>query len=166
LSSSLPPLLDGLTTEQFRQKIAGLLDQHQELPVDFKEEQKNRAIEFVACLPEVFGSELERTTLWDRIGTALQSAYAKTVGTDYEFFISRVMEHIKAEPASVARCQTVQWVMEWLADCPDEARQAWLAYMHTHLYAVLVHAKARWELTKADRKSERESNSRMEVANA
>jgi hypothetical protein len=152
LATPLPPLLEGLTTEQFRQKLAGLIDPQEQLAPDFKQEQKARAIEFVGCLPEVFGPSLDRMTLWDRIGTALQTAYAKTVGTDYEFFISRVLEHIKAEPAQVARCQTIQWVMTWLEQCPDEAKQAWLAYMNTHLYAVLVHAKAKWEQTKSDRK--------------
>lgn len=154
----LPPLLEGMTTEQFRQRLAGLIDPEQSLAHDFKAEQKQRAIDFVAALPEVFGPNLDRTTLWDRIGTALQTAYAKTVGTDYEFFISRVLEHIKAEPAQVARCQSISWVMTWLEQCPNEAKQAWLAYMSTHLYAVLVHAKAKWEEVKADRKAEGNGN--------
>lgn len=154
MSSSLPPPLESLSTEQFRQRLAGLIDPQERLSPDFQAEQKNHAIQFVACLPEVFGESLDRLTLWDRIGTALQTAHAKTAGEDYEFFISRVLEHIKAEPARVARCETIQYVMHWMADCPSEARHAWLAYMHTHLYAVLVHAKWAWEQAKETRKKE------------
>lgn len=153
-----PPLLESLTTEQFRQRLAGLLDPRESLAPDYLAEQKQRAIDFVACLPEVFGPDLDRMTLWDRIGTALQTAHAKTIGEDYEFFVSRVLEHIQAAPSQVARNQTIQFLLEWLGESSVEARQGWLAYMSTHLYAVLVHARAAWELAKQDRKQEGSAN--------
>lgn len=145
-------MLENLTPQEARERIAGLVDPNNTLAPGWAEEQKRKAIEFVASLPEVFGDTLDRMTLWDRIGTALQSAHAKTVGADCEFFVSRVLDHIQAAPSAVARNVSVQFMLDWLAGCSVEARQAWLAYLHTHFYAVLVNAKAAWEERKLERK--------------
>jgi hypothetical protein len=147
-----PQLAKSATPAEIRLMLAGLVDPNETLAPEWEAEQKKKAIEFVACLPEVFGPTLDRMTLWDRIGTALETAHAKTVGVDHEFFVSRVLDHIKAESSQVARCTTIQFILHWLDGCSEEARQAWLSYMATHRYAVLVHAKTKWEQTKQDRK--------------
>lgn len=155
-TQQLPPPIKQLTTEEFRRQLAGLVDQRELLSPAWSDEQKQYAIRFVAALPTLYGNELDRLSMWDRIGTALQVAYAKTVGADHEYFISRVLEHVMASPASAARSDSLQFVMSYLAECPVAARQAWIDYMHTHLYAVLVHAKAEWEQVKQQRKEEKE----------
>lgn len=112
------------------------------------EAQRDYAVLFVASLPQVFGESLDRMTLWDRIGTALEVAYAKTVGDDTDFFISAALEHILAAPSDVSRCEGIAACIEWLHDCTSEEKHAWLAYLSTHRYAVLVRARAKWEARK------------------
>lgn len=152
---SIPQLVSAATPQEVRLRLAGLIDPNEDLPKRLADEQKRKAIEFVGCLPEVYGDSLDRISLWDRIGTALETAHAKTIGVDCEFFVSRVLEHLKAESSKVARCETIGFILDWLSDCSDEAKQAWLTYMATHRYAVLVHAKAAWERTKQERKDGR-----------
>ena len=103
------------------------------------------AIEFASCLPIVFGDTLDRTTLWDRIGSGLQSAYAKTAGCDIELFVQHVMEHIKAEPAKVVASERVCDIQYRLFDLGDEARRGFMDYVATHLIPVLTFARREWK---------------------
>lgn len=150
-SIQLPPPLPLLNTEEFRQKLAGLVDPRSELSSTEIAAQRDYAVEFVSALPIVFGDSLDRTTLWDRIGTALEIGYAKTVGDDVDFFISAVLEHIKANAAAVARCEKIAGVIAWLASCTSEEKHTWLAYMATHRYAVLVRGRSKWEASKVQK---------------
>lgn len=142
------PDLEVVDFTMFRRRLAGLIDARDDIDQGFREEQRRKAIDFVACLPRVYGSELDRIKMWDRIATAIQTAARKTSGADCEYFISRVLEHIKASPGDVARSQDINFIMEWLAACPAEARDEWLRYMTAHLYSVLVHARSAWEESK------------------
>lgn len=146
-----PPLLGELTTEEFRQHLAGLIDPAEQLDLTDKEIVRLTAIDFVACLPMIFGDDLDRTTLWDRIGSGLQTAFAKTVGDDVEFFVSEVCRHVHAGSA-VARCDDLANVICKVTTWECEQREAWMRYLSTHLPIVLVHARAAWEQIKYDRK--------------
>jgi hypothetical protein len=147
------PLLGELTTEEFRQKIAGLIDPQEAQSPERRQELKDLSIKFAAALPEVFGSELDRITMWDRIGTGLQAAFAKTAGDDHEFFIQQVFEHIKAEPSKASICQAIGEVIATLGGWTSSDRQAWITYFSTHLIPILVHARAGWTQTKETRKA-------------
>lgn len=109
------------------------------------------AIDFVSALPRVFGDELDRKTLWDRIGSALQTAHAKTAGADVEFFFSEVFRHICAGSA-VARDDGIATVLGNAVALPGPERQAFIAYCSSHMPVLLVHARARWEEQKELRK--------------
>lgn len=139
----LPPKLGTMTTEEYRQRLAGLADPEKRPAVQSREQIREQAIGFASLLPRVFGSELERTTLWDRIGSGLQTAYAKTQ-TDYELFINQVLSHIKAEPSRVANCQELWEVMETIDGWDQSSRESWMLLFHSHQIVILVHAKQRW----------------------
>lgn len=145
------PLLGELSTEEFRQRLAGLIDPSEQLGLTDREEVRLTAIDFAACLPQVFGDDLDRTTLWDRIGSGLQTAFAKTVGDDVEFFISEVCRHIHAGTAA-ARCEALCEITMRVSAWECEQREAWMRYLTTHLPIVLVHARAAWESQKKTRK--------------
>lgn len=144
-SPSRPSLLDQLSPEQVRQRLAGLIDPAEKVTVTDRETWRLLAIEFASCLPIVFGDTLDRTTLWDRIASGLQSAYAKTAGSDIELFVQHVMEHIKAEPARVVASDRVCNIQERLYDLDDEARRGFMDYVATHLIPVLTFARREWK---------------------
>lgn len=145
-TKEIPPL-GNMTTEQYRQHLAGLIDPQQKLEVKDREVIRLTAISFVACLPKIFGSELDRMTLWDRIGTAIQVAFSKTVDDDHEFFISEVCRHIMAGTAA-ARCEELQTIVVQVTEWEAERRVLWMQYLSSHLPVVLVHARAAWEKSK------------------
>lgn len=145
--------LEKLDTEMFRQRLAGLIDPA--AVIDDKDKVLNRetAITFLATLPMVFGRELNRMTLWSRIASGVEMAHAKTVGADYEFFISQVLRHIKAPRWASSSSSRLMLVMSALEAADTVARQAWLDSLVTHLDALLVHSRSHWERYLADKKS-------------
>lgn len=146
------PKLGELTTEQFRQKFAGLLDPDAERSVEDREEIKKLAVQFVACLPMVFGDELDRLTMWDRIGSGLEAAFSKTSSDDHEFFIQAVLTHIKAGASAASACVPLASVIATLGQWEPQDRQAWMTYFSTHLIPVMVHARHEWTRYKDERK--------------
>ena len=140
---SSPQPLGELTTEQFRQKLAGLLDPQEAMADSSKQTIRLLAIDFVSALPRVFGDDLDRKTLWDRIGSGLQTAYAKTAGADVEFFFSEVFRHIHAGTAA-AREDAIATVLGNVVAIPEPERRAFITYCSTHMPVLLVHARARW----------------------
>ena len=149
-----PPKLGELTTEQFRLALAGLLDPQAKESAIPREEIKALAIAFVGGLPEVFGKELDRLKMWDRIATAVQSAFAKTACDDHEFFVAEVLGHIKANPSEAADNESIANTLDTLGGWPSVDRQGWLNYLHSHLIPVMVHARKRWTTTKETKKAE------------
>ena len=141
-------MIGELTTEQFRQKLAGLSDPQATVADDRRGEIKELCIRFAAELPALFGEDLDRKTMWDRIGSGLQSAFAKTSGGDQEFFIQQVLTHVLASPSAAAANPVIGEILIALGGWSLEDRQAWLGYFNTHLIPLLVHARARWTARK------------------
>ena len=155
MNSQKTPPISELSTEEYRQKLAGLIDPEQEVADDRRTEIKQVAIDFVALLPLFFGEELERTTLWDRIGTGLQTALAKTASSDHEFFAQCVLSHILANPAKTASNGQLRDLLDKVGAWTDGDRQAWMRCFGTHLIPILVYARANWEDAKGKSKQAR-----------
>lgn len=142
---SQPQMLDRISPQEVRLRLAGLIDPAEKVTVTDRETWRLLAIDFASCLPIVFSDTLDRTTLWDRIASGIQSAYAKTPGSDIELFVQHVMEHIKAEPARVVASDRVCDVQERLYDLDSEARRGFMDYVATHLIPVLTFARREWK---------------------
>lgn len=135
--------------------MAGLIDPQDSIGADAKQRIKDIAVRFCGALPQVFGDALDRTTLWDRIGSGIQSAYAKTAGDDTDFFVAQVLDHIKAEPTKSLSCDELASVLTELAEWTPSERQAWLTHLATHMIPTLVFAKAKWEDAKKTRRKQK-----------
>lgn len=154
MSIQEPPLLEQLDTDRFRQRLAGLIDSQAGQAPEHREQMKELAVRFTACLPELYGDELDRKSLWDRIGSGLEAAFAKTPGDDHEAFIQHALEHIKASASRASSSAPLAHVIGELSRFDSADRQAWITYFHTHLIPILVHARNAWSITKAKRKQE------------
>jgi len=138
---SIPNATPSISTDQLRQRLAGLIDPQAEKPEWYAEVAKGLAIQFCASLPSVFGDSLDRMTMWDKIANAIQSGYAKTVSGDLDLFMQHVLESIKADPAKAVAYEPLTEAMDALLDLPENERQDWLQYLTTHLIPVLVYAR-------------------------
>lgn len=139
-----PSKIPTLDTVAIRQRLAGLSDRSATKPPAFHNAVKELAVDFCATLPRIFGGELDRMTLWDRIGSAITTARAKNPGEDVDGFIQSVCDHIKASISATLACERFCGVMEEIEKLTPEEAGQWMDYMNAHLVPVLAKAKRKW----------------------
>ncbi|MGE4195966.1 MAG: hypothetical protein AB7G11_02425 [Phycisphaerales bacterium] len=100
-------------------------------------------------MASLFGDDLDRKSLWSRIGSAIETACAKVSDDDLDRFVTLCLEHVAADPSATAACPPLLQVLETFAQRPPEWRFAFLAWFRSHRYAAIVHGRARWEGVKA-----------------
>lgn len=140
-----------LNYDEFRRKIVGLQDPLRHPGETEKVEVKQAAIRLCSILAHLFGEELDRLTLWGRIGTAFETALAKTSDDDLDRFSDLCLEHVQADPGRAAACDALTQERATWAARPPEWRHAFLGYVASHRYAVLAHGRQRWDEVKAKR---------------
>ena len=140
-TQELPDAIPSIDADSIRQRLAGLINPQADKDVWYDLTAKSLAVQFCASLPSVFGSNLDRMTMWDKVASAIQSGYAKTVSGDIDLFVQHVLESIQAEPAKAIACDALIDAIDALQLLPEEQRQDWLQYLVTHLIPVLVYAR-------------------------
>ena len=106
---------------------------------------KYEASRFVTILAHLFGPDLDRKTLWERIHSALETALAKVYDEDTDRFIHLCLEHVRAEIPAATSCEALNTVIQTWRQRPVEWRHALLHYLRSHRYVVLLDARNRWE---------------------
>lgn len=155
--------IPAIDTQEFRRRVAGLIDPNRK-PTGAAESAsiKDEAKRLCLTLCELFGRELERTTLWDRIGTALSVAAAKCDDGDTDRFAALCLEHVKADQAAAARNEKfAAWVVT-MAVRDDAYRQAFVRHCGAKTAIVLVHARAAWTDPAAVAEREKRRDDRRE----
>ena len=95
-------------------------------------------------MARVFGDDLDRKTLWDRIGSGLRSAAQKRPeGGDG--LIAAALEHVKAEPGRAANTPELAELILGVDAQEEEWNRGWAAYILRSSTIVTVHARAQWQ---------------------
>jgi hypothetical protein len=115
-----------------------------------KEEVKTMAVNFTSVLASLFSDDLDRKTLWERIGNGIVVCSAKC-GGDWETFINQILEYIKADGAKVASSKDFNIIFEDLTNRTQSWREAWLRVMEKKHYLIIVKARALWNSLKAEK---------------
>lgn len=143
------PPITRLDTEAFRRKLAGLSDPLSPVTgLGEKASVKDSAIKFCSILASLYNVSEDRTSIWEHIGKAIKTSLSKVSDDDIDRFISLCLESVQADEAKTAASAPLLAVMSTAAMWEPEHRFAFLQYLGTHSYAVLVHARARWEQVK------------------
>jgi hypothetical protein len=135
--------IHNMTPEEFRQKTAGLTDPLKQMDEFDRSALKDEAIRFISILPEVFSDDLDRKTLWERIGNGLLIARAKA-GNDIESFINNCLDFVKAEPGKVAANENIALFISSISTRPQDWREQFLKTIERSHYLLIVKARARW----------------------
>lgn len=104
-------------------------------------------VRFVSILPEVFSDDLDRKTLWERIGNGLVTSLAKA-GGDFELFINFCLDYVKADSGKVAANENLNMFIESALIRPDEWKTQFLTSIEKKHYLIIVKARARWNENK------------------
>lgn len=136
-----------LSPDEWRQKISGLIDPAERHELRPREEIRRMCIRFVSLLPSLFGDQLDRKTMWSRIATGLDSAFAKTPGDDVEFFMQSVLTHICADADKASKSDELLLLIRELEAWSSGERQAWITYFHTHLIPIVAQSRNQRSVT-------------------
>jgi hypothetical protein len=107
----------------------------------------DEAIRFCSILPELFGKDLDRKTLWERIGNALSSS-AQTCGGDWELLIAKTLEFIKADKGQAAANQNIYNLIELFGSRPKEWQDRFIHICEMKAIIITVKARQIWNENK------------------
>lgn len=136
-----------LTPEEFRLKIAGLYDPLGQLDDMGSKAMEDEVIKFVSILPEVFSDDLDRKTLWERIGNGLVSSLAKS-NSDIELFINNCLEYVKADSGKAAANENLHYFLSTITTRDLDWKQQFLRTIEKKHYLIVVKARDRWNKSK------------------
>ena len=139
-----------MNPQEFKEKILNLKSSEEEnLLTD--ESVKMEAIKLCSIFPELFGDDLDRLTLWNRIGSALETSVIKA-NYDIPYFVNLCLEHIKAEHSKVATHEYLSNFVEVNSAKSEEWKKAFFHYISTRYFLIIAKARSEWEKKKAERK--------------
>jgi len=136
-----------LSAQEFRQKLAGLVDPSRSLPPLELSIVKDEAIKLCLIFAEVFGESLDRKTLWERIGNGMLVCAAKC-GGDWELFLDQMLEYIKADAGKVAANKSIDSWIESMECKPKEWKEQFIRACESKRMFIIVKARAIWNSNK------------------
>lgn len=155
MSDTLPPPLDEVDFEGFRQSLARLVDDRIEVGKTLESWGMTLSVKFVATLAALYGHK-DKMRKWTRISDGLAAARAKTIGPDVDAFVSLVLEFINANAGIAASSCRIRDVLEKLTGrdgANDEEKQLWIDNLCAKRFVILSRAKAEWEKYLADKRA-------------
>lgn len=110
---------------------------------------KDTAIRMCVALAAVFSDDLDRLTLWNRIGSALNTALAKSEPNDCYQFFNHCLDHVKADHNATAThvlCKRVIALLETIVKMKVE--QQLLEYIRKYHFLIVAMAREEWQIEK------------------
>jgi hypothetical protein len=143
-------MIENLDAASFRRELAGLTQPVIDVPdtAELKDLATNICFVLALCYNR---DVLDPIKLWDRIGSALATASQEAGDGDMDLFLSRCLEHVKAEH-TVAASPHVVTLLSCLTALSDGTRAALVEYIRKYQYAVLIHGRVRWQEYKTSNK--------------
>jgi len=135
--------MEMLSAEEFRKRLADVVDQSKTLSEEENKEIKEAAINFCSLLPELFSDDFDRKTLWTRIGNGIISSIKKC-GGDCEEFINLSLEFIKADPGKTAENNKLELFLSFIIDKSIEWKVEFLRIIEKKYNVILVYARQIW----------------------
>jgi len=109
---------------------------------------KEETVKFCSILAELFGDDLDRKTLWERIGHGLIVSSAKC-GGDWELFVTQMLEYIKADPGRVAANKNLSHWIDSMETKPNEWHEQFIRECSAKYMFICVKARMLWNAQKA-----------------
>lgn len=137
-----PPPLKRFSAEEFRQWLAGMVNQNAPPTQTERDAMKSALVEFLSTLPLVYGFD-DRLTMWEKIGNAAQAAW-ETCNNDLTVWANATLEGIDANPGRVASCEPLANALSRFASQMDAWRVECLRVLRDLRLILPVLARDRW----------------------
>lgn len=143
-------MLSTLDCQEFRRRLAGLEDIASNQDA-YSDDYRELASDFVLLLAICFNrQQLEATSLWTRIDSAIQKGLAECNGDDIDRLVSSALEHVLANINVVATQADALRIQESLGSLERDARTYFAQYIAKHRYSAIVIGRQKWEARKAE----------------
>lgn len=148
MSTQLDPL-EGLSTEEFRQKMAGLLDPVRATGDTERKEMRETGVRFLTVLAKHYKLKSSREEMWGDVVNVVTKSVAKLGGSpDLERLVNDCLAGLLADDKYTIACPAINQLLE-VFEVRDEAWRSQLVVdLHNHLRPWAVHARRRWEQVK------------------
>jgi hypothetical protein len=138
--------INQIDAAEFRQKIAGFVSPI--LPDTEVTDMKEAAINLCCILADVFGEDLDRKTLWERIGNGISVCSIKCNG-DWEMLLEGLLEYVKSDFDTVSRNNELESWIDSMSLRTKEWTEQFVQIINTKRMFIIV--KARNEYKKGRR---------------
>jgi len=108
---------------------------------------KDEAVKLCLILAELFSDDLDRKTLWERIGNGLSACAAKC-GGDWELLVEGLLEFVKADPGKVAANPKIELWTATMSMRPKEWKDQFIRICESKRMLLVVMARKQWNLQK------------------
>lgn len=142
-----------LSAEEFRKKEAFLINPLKQVSEFELKGIEDEIVHFFSILPEVFGDDLDRLTLWDRISNGVLPSLSKS-GDDFGVFINGMLEYIKASASKVAVNDNIVYFIQSAETKPKEWTEMFMEQCSKRLFLIIVKARIMWNQKKELQKKE------------
>lgn len=144
--------LKRMTTEEFRQKLAGLKDDRASGALS-SEGFRDIAVDFAVALCLAFNRrQLDPKTLWTRLDSAIQKGISDACGGDIHALINAACAHVLAPPNAMVSPEFEALIAPMLKLDEDES-YAFVRYLAKSRYTLIVFARKAWEERKELKKA-------------
>jgi len=136
------------SAEEFRRRLAGLEAPEARFDQPEISDMKQLAGRLVLALREVFGSALDRKTVWERIANGIPIASSKSGGKG-DKFIAALLEYIKAEPNVCVGNDALILAVEEITQLSPEAQRAFIRICVEYRMLLCIDARGSVQEAKA-----------------
>lgn len=137
----------------FRRELLSLASDNDAAPFDA--DHRRLSIDLALCCASLFGEDLARETLWDRIASGLVKASAIARDGDTDLLVEELLRHIHASEGRAAAHVDLPIVLEDLAHRDAAWRRALSLYLRQRQIIVIARARMAWEKKKVQWEAER-----------
>jgi len=140
---------------EFRRRLAGLSDSgdgEDLTPSVYRDLASDLVLLLAICFDR---DQLDPTTLWTRIDSAIERGLGVCDGEDIERFVDSCLDHVLASINQVAANETALVIQARLYGLEDSQRVNFLRYLSEHRRPCIVFGRGKWQQYSQARKEAR-----------
>lgn len=140
---------------EFRRRLAGLSDSgdgEDLTPAVYRDLASDLVLLLAICFDR---DQLDATTLWTRIDSAIERGLGVCDGEDIERFVDSCLDHVLANINQVAANEMALAIQAKLYGLEDSQRVNFLRYLSEHRRPCIVFGRGKWQQYSQARKDAR-----------
>jgi hypothetical protein len=136
-----------LNNTDFYQRLCGVSDLSKESAVKNNYSDDvfiDEAVRLISEIPRFFSDQLDRMTMWDRIGNGIGSAVSKSDG-NFRLFINNLVDYVKADYSKFACSETIQNIINTFELREKEWQSLFVENCQKYSFLIIAKSRLYWQ---------------------